>query len=63
MGMFLSSESHGIVHLSDTTCKGPLPMEAGVTGRLPQQVSSRNDGFSSRNVPETSDYSHFSAAV
>jgi len=61
--MFLSSESHGIVHLSDTTWKGPLAMEAGVTDRLPQQVSSRNDGFSPINFPETSDKSHFSAGV
>lgn len=48
-------ELHGILHLSNTTEKGPLPMDAGVNDRLPQQVSSRNDGFSSINIPETSD--------
>lgn len=55
MGMFLSSESCGIVDLSDTAWEGPLPMEAGVTDRLPHQVSSRNDGFSAVNILETSD--------
>lgn len=55
MGMFLSSESRGIVHLPDTTWKGPLPMEAGVSDRVPQKVSSRDGGFSPINIPETSD--------
>lgn len=55
MGIFLSSDSHRIVPLSDTTWKSALPMETDVTDRLPQQVSPMSDGFSPIKIPETSD--------
>lgn len=55
MGIFLCSDSHRIVPLSDTMWKGVLPMETDVSDRLPQQVSPMNDGFSPIKIPETSD--------